>query len=110
MATLGDILAMARNSAGGLEAWLVRTDPDLARQATLAAHAYELGLAGYARMAVGDFSRLANEEDWTTLLSSLRDSADPGATCLAAMVHWRLSAAICAGHSSRSMEGVADDG
>jgi hypothetical protein len=68
-----------------------------------------LGVAGYARMAVADFSRLAGEEDWTTLISSLRDSEDPGSTCLAAMVHWRLTAPACRSHSTFVETGAHHD-
>lgn len=108
MAMLGDILAAARNSAGGFEQWLRGASPELAQTAGSAALAHGLSLAGYARMAVADFSRLANEEDWTTLMSSLRGSADPGSTCLAAMVHWRLTVTDCTAHSPLPLEGVAN--
>jgi hypothetical protein len=107
MATLGDILSTARNSAGRLEAWLGR-EPGLDQQVTEAARSCGLGIAPYARMAVADFSRFANEEDWATLVSSLRDSADPATTCLVAMVRWRLAATTCSGHSPHHMEGTAD--
>ncbi len=108
MAMLGDILAAARGSAGGIERWLELTDRELAEDAARAAGHLGVGVAGYARMAVADFSRFANEEDWATLLSSLRDSSDPGSVCLAAMVHWRLTAG-CGAHSSPQQAGAADE-
>ncbi len=99
MATLGDILAAARRSSSGLEDWLDRTDPALAGDAAEAADHFGISVSGYARMAIADFTRLAGEEDWATLMSGLRDSDDPGTTCLAAMVHWRLTAPACRAHS-----------
>lgn len=107
MATLGDILADARHSAARFEAWLQAADPAFAEEVASAGRALGLGLAGYARMAVADFSRLASEEDWATLVSGIRDSADPGSTCLAAMVHWRLGANACAAHSHPHRKGTA---
>ena len=53
-------------------------------------------------MAVADFSRLASEEDWASLVSALRDSADPGRLCLMAMVDWRLTATNCQAHHPMS--------
>lgn len=107
MAMLGDMLAAARGSAGGLERWLEHGDPRLAADIASAAERLGLGIAGYARMAVADFSRLADEEDWATLLSSLRTNADPGSACLAGMVQWRLSAG-CGAHP-KPQEAGADD-
>jgi hypothetical protein len=54
-----------------------------------------LTVAQYARMAVADFARLADDEAWASLLSRLRDHPDPGAVCLAEMVRWRMSAQRC---------------
>ena len=104
MAMLGDLLAAARSSAGRFLAWLEASEPELATQ--MSAAAIELGISpgAYARMAVADFSRFASEEDWATLTSSLRDSEDPGTVCLLAMVHWRLTACDCGGHSHSGHE------
>jgi hypothetical protein len=99
MATLGDILASARRSSDGLGQWLSHTDPSLAGEAAAAADRFGLSVSGYARMAIADFTRLAGEEDWVTLMSGLRDSSDPGTSCLAAMVHWRLTAPDCRSRS-----------
>lgn len=106
MAMLGDMLAAARDATGGFETWLWRANPALAEETTSAAAASGLGLGGYARMAVADFSRHAGEEDWATLVSSLRTARDPASTCLAAMVQWRLSVSTCAAHGQH--EGSAD--
>ena len=99
MATLGDLLAAARSSSGGFQAWLEASEPELAAQVAEAAAGTGLSPTGYVRAAVADFSRFASEEDWATLTSSLRDSDDPGTTCLLAMVDWRLTAAGCGAHS-----------
>lgn len=107
MALLGDILGAARASAGSFPAWLEVCDPELAGQVSAAADRESLTPAGFVRSAVADFSRLASEEDWATLVSSLRDSKDPGAVCLLAMVHWRLTARGCCEHS---FAGARNDG
>ena len=99
MAMLGDLLASARDSASALPAWLAGQDSELARRVDEAAEQAGLDASGWMRMAVADFSRLANEEDWATLVSGLRESDDPGRQCLVAMVHWRLSVTGCADHS-----------
>lgn len=96
---LGDILAAARDGAGRFEAWLRGSDVELADQVATEAAAMGLSAAVYVRMAVADFSRYADEEDWATLTSSIRNDADPGTVCLLAMVHWRMNAAGCAQHA-----------
>lgn len=102
MAMLGDLLTDARRSAGDFETWLRAADAALAEQVAEAAEREGLGVAGFARMAVADFARFASEEDWATLVSSVRDALDPGQTCLLAMVHWRLTAPGCAVHSHQA--------
>jgi len=99
MAMLGDLLAAAKASAGAFEGWLKACEPVLAEQVAEAAEEQQLSIPGYVRAAIADFSRFASEEDWATLTSSLRDSDDPGTVCLVAMVHWRLTANGCEGHS-----------
>lgn len=99
MPMLGDMLAAARRSSSGFQAWLERSDPALATDMKKAATAYDLTPAGYVRTAIADFNRFASEEDWATLTSSLRDSDDPGTVCLLAMVHWRLTVRGCSEHS-----------
>lgn len=99
MPMLGDILAAARSSSGRFQAWLEKSDPELGEAVKRAATAQGLTATGYVRSAIADFNRFAAEEDWATLTSSLRNSDDPGTTCLLAMVHWRLTARSCPEHS-----------
>lgn len=101
---LGDLLAAARASAGSFYYWLERSDPMLAEKASAAAQREGLDTSAFLRVAVADFSRFASEEDWATLVSSLRDSGDPGADCLLAMLHWRLTARACDAHSLGGLE------
>lgn len=98
MPMLGDILAAARDGAGRFEAWLDTTDPGRAEEVRRAALTAGMSPTAFIRMAVVDFSRLADEEDWATLTSSMRDGDDPGTMCLLAMVDWRLSAPTCGNH------------
>lgn len=91
MLMLGDILASARRSAPEVERWLARADPGLAGRLAAAAAAEGEAPAAYLRIAVAEFGRFAPEEDWATLTSRLRDSAEPGTTCLVAMLEWRLA-------------------
>ena len=111
MPMLGDLLAAARASAGGFQSWLEASDPDLAAEVSATAAREGLPPASFVRSAVADFSRFAAEEDWATLISSLRDSDDPGTICLLAMVHWRLTASGCGEHSFRpnSHSGAANE-
>lgn len=104
MPMLGDLLAAARDGAGRFEAWLDATDPERAEEVRYAALAAGMSPAAFIRMAVADFSRLADEEDWATLTSSMRDNEDPGAICLLAMVDWRLSAPTCSNHQVHARE------
>ena len=99
MSTLGDILGAARRSAGNFQTWLTDSDPALAQRVAATAQQTGLSPTGYVRAAVADFSRFASEEDWATLVSTMRDSADPGTDCLLAMVDWRLTAKGCGAHS-----------
>lgn len=104
MPMLGDLLAAARDGAGRFEAWLDATDPERAEDVRRAALAEGMSPTAFIRMAVAGFSRLADEEDWATLTSSIRDSEDPGTMCLLAMVDWRLSAPTCRDHQGRATE------
>jgi hypothetical protein len=92
MAMLGDILAAARQSASGVERWLSARHPGLHAEVAEAARREGASVAAFARMAVADFSLRADEEAWASLSSRLRDSGDPGAACLRAMLEWRLAA------------------
>lgn len=98
MTTLGDILAIARKSSSTFQNWLQASDPGLAERVSATASSSGLSPTGYVRTAIADFSRFASEEDWATLVSSIRDAEDPGTTCLLAMIDWRLSARTCEAH------------
>ena len=102
MPMLGDMLAAARNSSSSFQAWLERSDPELAAEVERAATAHDMRPASYIRTAIADFNRFASEEDWATLTSSLRATDDPGTICLLAMVHWRLTVRGCSEHSMGS--------
>jgi len=99
MATLGDLLGVARRSAAGFQNWMEDSDPMLAGEVRTAAERSGCSTAGFARSAVADFSRFADEEDWAQLTRIARDDADPGTACLAAMIRWRLTVPGCASHS-----------
>lgn len=109
MPMLGDLLAMARIASSSFEAWLECSDPRLALDVRRAAEGQGISVTGYVRGAIADFNRFAAEEDWATLISSLRDTQDPGTTCLLAMVHWRLTARGCREHSALPLDaGIAE--
>ena len=101
MAMLGDLLAAARDSSSGFQAWLERSDAALASRIADAASRSGMTPTQFVRGAVADFGRFAAEEDWATLTSSLRDTDDPGTVCLLAMAHWRLTVNGCDSHSHR---------
>ena len=94
---LGDVLAAARKSAGGFEAWLSAADPDFAAALSEAAAREHETVAAFARVAVVEFAEFATDEEWMTLMSNLRDSADPGLECLARMCMRRLAVLETAG-------------
>jgi hypothetical protein len=98
MPTLGDMLSAAKHSATDFQQWMEVADPGFAAEARAAAERSRTSLAGFARIAVADFSRYADEEAWVQLTGILRNSEDPGFACLAAMVRWRLAQG-CSSHS-----------
>lgn len=89
---LGDILAAARHSESVIERCLAETEPALAARLAEAAAAEGEMTRSFVRIAVADFGRFAGEDDWATLVSRLRDNADPGMTCLIAILEWRIAA------------------
>lgn len=101
MVMLGDMLAAARDSSSGFQAWLERSDAELATRIAEAAARSEMTCTQFVRSAIADFNRFAGEEDWATLTSSVRNTDDPGTVCLLAMIHWRLMAQGCHNHSHR---------
>jgi len=68
------------------------TDPALAARLAATAAVNGETPAAFVMIAVADFARFASEEDWATLVSRLHDDAEPGTTCLTAMLEWRLAA------------------
>lgn len=90
---LGDLLAAARRSAGSIRDWLAEADEALAAELTAAAEGERMPVGTYARLAVADFARRADEEQWATLASRVRGAADPGRECLRTMLRWRIAAA-----------------
>lgn len=109
MPMLGDLLAAARDGAGRFDTWLQAADPEQAERVHTAARNAGMSPTAFVRMAVADFSRLADEEDWGTLTSGMRDSDDPGTTCLLAMVDWRLAAPTCSHHQVQARERTPDE-
>jgi hypothetical protein len=101
MPMLGDILAAARDAAAPFQGWLRAANPEVADQVREAAAREGLTPTSFVRVAIADFSRFANEEDWATLTSAIRDDGDPGTVFLLGMVHWRLTAPACDNHSAR---------
>ncbi len=91
MPTLGEVLGAAKRSAAGIERCLQAVDPKLAQAASQAAEEAGVSVSGYGRIAVAEFSRFANEDNWAQLTRILRDSDDPGAACLVFMVRWSLA-------------------
>src|SRR5690625_1422582 len=100
MATLGDILAAARRSTAGFQAWIEAADPAFAKHMnTILCRDSGQTIGSLARESVAAFSRFADEEDWAQLTRIIRDHEDPGTACLVAMVRWRLSVRTCPGHA-----------
>lgn len=99
MVMLGDLLAAARDASGAFRDWLGLAHPALAAAVDAASADQQMTPTAFMRAAVADFTRFASEEDWATLVSSLRDSEEPGTVCLLAMVHWRLTVAGCGAHT-----------
>lgn len=98
---LGDYLALAKNAGADIQGWLAAAGPGQARALEKLAATEKISPARAARIAVADFSRFASEEDWATLISHVRDAADPALACLGAIVDWRLSQKPCSKHQTR---------
>jgi hypothetical protein len=98
---LGDYLALAKNAGADIQGWLAAAGPVQARALEKLAATEKISPARAARIAVADFSRFASEEDWATLISHVRNAADPALACLGAIVDWRLSQKPCSKHQTR---------
>jgi hypothetical protein len=88
---LGEVMALARRASPGVEAWLLAEDPDLGARVSARAEAEAVDVPGFLRIAMADFSRLASDEDWSTMLSRMRGAPDPGRACLLGMIGWALA-------------------
>lgn len=91
MVMLGDILAAARRSANGVECWLLADHPALHARISEAAAREETSIGSFARMAVADYEKWADADDWATLTSRLRACDHPGTACLLAMLEWWIA-------------------
>jgi hypothetical protein len=89
-ATLGEILALSRQSSARLRDWLQAQEPALVERLAAAAQARGETVAQFLRIATADFLAEADEERWASLISALRDSDDPGAVCVARIMTFRL--------------------
>lgn len=71
--------------------------PDLVllSRARMAAAAADLSLNHFVLGACRAFLDRAGEEEWATLMSRLRDGAEPGVTLVAIAVQRRLDAGVC---------------
>lgn len=88
--TLGDFLAFNRRSSADLRAWLQAQDPMLIDRLAKEAETRGETIAQFLRIATADFMAEADEESWTSLISALRDGADPGAVCVVRMMDFRV--------------------
>lgn len=89
MLMLGDILALARKSAADLDR--LALPEELVARAHDAAEREGQSPQSFVRAAVGDFSRNAHPDEWTQLMTRLRECGDPGAVCLETMIERRLA-------------------
>jgi len=88
--TLGEFLAFNRQSSAELRVWLQRQDPALIERLVREADARGETIAHFLRIATADFMAEADEETWASLISALRDGADPGAVCVARVMDFRV--------------------
>lgn len=88
--TLGDFLSFSRKSSAELRAWLRAQEPSLIERLTREADVRGETVAQFLRIATADFMAEADEEAWASLISALRDGADPGAVCVARVMDFRV--------------------
>jgi hypothetical protein len=86
---LGELLAGEAASAD-LTAWLAAQDKSLISCIEREAGLRRESVAQFLRIAASDFFAEADQEDWTSLMSAMRDAEDPGAACVARVVAFRL--------------------
>lgn len=85
-------LARASDESAVLE---LMPDLVLLARTRAAAAAADLSLNQYVLGACRAFLDRAGEEEWATLMSRLRDGAEPGITLVAMAVQLQLDAAAC---------------
>jgi hypothetical protein len=87
---LGDLLAeIERENAAGNSIALL-DDLVLAARVSEAAARRGMQAEAYIMAAVRRFEREASNEDWTTLISAITGSTNPGSACLRGMVEREL--------------------
>lgn len=89
-ATLGEFLAFNRRSSAELRVWLQEQEPSLIERLTQEADVRGETITQFLRIATADFMAEADEEAWASLISALRDGADPGAVCVARVMDFRV--------------------
>jgi len=89
-ATLGEFLAFNRRSSAELRTWLEGQDPALIERLAKEADVRGETIAHFLRIATADFMAEADEETWASLISALRDGADPGAACVVRVMDFRV--------------------
>lgn len=89
-ATLGEFLAFNRRSSAELRVWLQAREPSLIDRLAKEADVRGETIAQFLRIATADFMAEADEEAWASLISALRDGADPGAVCVARVTDFRV--------------------
>ena len=87
---LGELLALGATSSVALKAWLMGEHETLAHRLQCEADERGESMAQFVRIAVSDFMAEADEESWTSLISTVRDASDPGAACLAMVTDFRV--------------------
>jgi hypothetical protein len=87
---LGELLELGAASSAELKAWLMGEHETLAHRLQREADVRGESVAQFVRIAVSDFMAEAGEENWTSLISTIRDAPDPGAACLALVTDFRV--------------------
>lgn len=87
---LGELLALGATTSAELKTWLMGEHETLAHRLEREAGVRGESLAQFVRIAVSDFMAEADDEIWTSLISTVRDASDPGAACLALVTDFRV--------------------
>jgi hypothetical protein len=87
---LGDLLAKIEQASAAGNAIALLDDLVLVARVNEAAVRLSIQTEAYVIAAVRRFEREASNEDWTTLISAIMGSANPGSACLCGMVEREL--------------------